>query len=169
MDYNEITTVQEETQELNHFNFDYTEALSSSGVYTRTYSFTAHKGDQTYSFGQLMVKDLKRLLKLYNQLVENLFKAKDFLELTIENLTEQISDDDFAKELEEHPEKYMKTISPKKTTYEDIKLIVDILCSVKKDKELSVDDVSELFSMDLSEAENVIETANNELLKCKND
>lgn len=47
MDYNEITTVQEETQELNHFNFDYTEALSSSGVYTRTYSFTAHKGDQT--------------------------------------------------------------------------------------------------------------------------
>lgn len=116
-----------------------------------------------------MVKDLKRLLKLYNQLVENLFKAKDFLELTIENLTEQISDDDFAKELEEHPEKYMKTISPKKPTYEDIKLIVDILCSVKKDKELSVDDVSELFSMDLSEAENVIETANNELLKCKND
>lgn len=169
MDYNEITTVQEETQELNHFNFDYTEALSSSGVYTRTYSFTAHKGDQTYSFGQLMVKDWKKMLKLYNKLVENLFKTKNFLELTIEDLTEQISDDDFAKELEEHPEKYMKTICQRKPTYEDIKLIVDILCSVKKDKELSVADVSELFSIDLSEAENVIESANTKLSRRHND
>ena len=169
MDYNEITTVQEEPRVLKHLNIniDYMEALSSSGVYTQTYYLTA--GDQTYSFGQLMVKDWKKMIKLYNKLVENLFKTKNFLELTIENLTEQISDDDFAKELEEHPEKYMKTICQRKPTYEDIKLIVDIVCSVKKDKELSVADVSELFSIDLSEAENVIESANTKLSRRHND
>lgn len=164
MDYEVSTSIDVENhfETINHISFDYKAALSEKGEMKETIKVKQEYAGETHRFlGSILTSDFQKYKKLYQTLVSNLFKTKDFLELTIENMSEQITDDEFEKEIMDHPHKFIKEISEEKPTLSEIRMIVDILKDLGKEKELSVDDVSELFSVDLSTFDKILEGVGN--------
>lgn len=85
--------------------------------------------------------------EFYLLAIRNLLKSKAFLGLSLQLAEGDISDDEFDKEIENNPEKYVIEVSSNFDT-KDVKHVIHIMNSINED--MSVSDVAELFSMDVS-------------------
>lgn len=93
---------------------------------------------------------------LYLRIVKNLFRKNDFSELLQALEDGEITDEEYDRELEENEQKYLIPYPKEKADFRQIAQIVDIVKKLGKEKDFSVADISELFSLDLSDALDVI-------------
>lgn len=93
---------------------------------------------------------------LYQRIVKNLCRKNDFTELLLALENGEISDEEYERELETNEDKYLIPYPKEKADFRQIAQIVDIIKKIGKENDFSVADVSELFSLDLSEAPAVI-------------
>ena len=68
----------------------------------------------------------------------------------------EITDEEYDRELEVNEQKYLIPYPKEKADFRQIAQIVDIVKKLGKEKDFSVADISELFSLDLSDALDVI-------------
>jgi len=85
--------------------------------------------------------------------IQNLIIKNNFLELSIKLAEKQITNKEFDNEIDQHPEKYIIEISYVKDS-NDLFIINDILKEIKF--KLSIDEVGDLFSLDLCDIEKII-------------
>ena len=78
-------------------------------------------------------------------LINNLLKKNEFLQLTIELLENQISEEEFEEEIENNSDKYLIETFELITT-SDLNIITNILKRIGKS--FSIDEVAELFSIE---------------------
>lgn len=93
---------------------------------------------------------------LYHRIITNLFRKNDFFELLLSLENGVITEEEYEKELSLNEDKYLIPYPKEKADFRQIAQIVDIVKSIGKEKEFSISDVSELFSLDLSDAASVI-------------
>lgn len=93
---------------------------------------------------------------LYVKALRNLYKKVDFLELNQALESKQISDSDFDKELTDHEDKYLIPYPEEKPDVLQVIMVSDIVKKIGRVKDMTVDEASELFQLDLSSAENVL-------------
>lgn len=108
------------------------------------------------------IESLKRFFDEYNlfqnkkdkyciKAIRNLIIKNNFLELSLELSEDQITEDDYSKEIESNPDKYIIDIKYIKDP-NDIKAMNDIIKKIGF--EFSIDEVAELFSLDSKDLEN---------------
>lgn len=95
--------------------------------------------------------------KLYVEALRNLYKRIDFLELNQALESKEIDEDQFEKELTINEDKYLIPFPEKRPDAIQVLLVSDIVQKIERVKEMTVDEASELFQLDLSTAENVLE------------
>lgn len=118
-----------------------------------SFSYIAKGSDMPYSYLEFLNNSpLKE--ELYQKALKNLFKKIDFFSLNWQLENEQISEEEFNKELNEKEKNYLIEISDAKIDKKTLLLVDNIV--KKLDREMSIDDVSELFSIDLSDSDNII-------------
>ena len=117
---------------------------------------------ETYSSGVSPTNSLIRSFLsqgkeiLYLRIVKNLCRKNDFSELLQALENGEITDEEYDRELESNEDKYLIPFPKEKADFRQITQIVDIIKKLGKERDFSVADVSELFSLDLSEAAAVI-------------
>jgi len=84
---------------------------------------------------------------LYITAIKNLIKQKEFLSLMYQVSSNQISDDEFNRELESNESKYLVHISDKADNF-NFQALFDVV--VNLGIELTLDEVSEMFGIDQS-------------------
>lgn len=92
--------------------------------------------------------------KLYIEAIKNLFKMRDFLLLNIDLLHNIITEEEFESEIKNNSKKYVITTNPIENEIQLLH-VIDIIKKVQK--ELTADEVFELFSLDIDEVELLIE------------
>lgn len=105
--------------------------------------------------------------KLYICALTNLFRKLNFIELNQALETEDISEEYFDKELDENEEKYLIPCPQEKPTIQQIIQVVDIIKRLGKTIDLTISEVSEIFSLDMSNAETVLQANEKNLLYIK--
>ncbi|MEA3494591.1 MAG: hypothetical protein U9R42_00990 [Bacteroidota bacterium] len=85
--------------------------------------------------------------------IKNLLKKSNFQELSLEISEDQITEEEYYKELEKNPEKYVLDLEYLKDP-NDIKIINEIVKRIGV--EFSIDEVEELFSLVTGELENKV-------------
>lgn len=89
--------------------------------------------------------------------IKNLMKKNNFLELSLELSENQISVDEFEKEIENNPNKFVIDINYIKDSL-DLRVINEIV--KKLETELSIDEVAEIFSLDSNDIEKTVKQLN---------
>lgn len=84
---------------------------------------------------------------LYLRAIRNLFRKLDFLELTQNLDMGDISEEEFDKELTENEDKYLIPCADEKPSFKQIAQVTDIVKRLHRTNRMSIDDVSELFSL----------------------
>lgn len=94
---------------------------------------------------------------LYLQALRNLYRKIDFIELNQALESEDISEEEFDKELEENEDRYL---IPSPTVVPTVKQVIQVSEIMKKlgREKSSVDEVSEVFSLDMDRAMEVLQT-----------
>lgn len=94
---------------------------------------------------------------LYLQALRNLYRKIDFIELSQALESEDISEEEFDKELEENEDRYL---IPSPTVVPTMKQVIQVSEIMKKlgREKSSVDEVSEVFSLDMDKAMEVLQT-----------
>ena len=93
---------------------------------------------------------------LYLQALRNLYRKIDFIELSQALESEDISEEEFDKELVENEDRYLipsPTITP---TVQQVIQVTEIMKKLGREKS-SVDEVSEVFSLDMEKAMEVLQ------------
>lgn len=93
---------------------------------------------------------------LYLQALRNLYRKIDFIELSQALESEDISEEEFDKELVENEDRYLipsPTITP---TVQQVIQVSEIMKKLGREKS-SVDEVSEVFSLDMEKAMEVLQ------------
>lgn len=104
---------------------------------------------------------------MYICALTNLFRKLNFIELTQALEVEDISEECFDKELDENEEKYLIPCPQEKPTIQQIIQVVDIIKKLGKTIDLTISEVSEIFSLDMNNAEMVLQTNEENLLYVK--
>lgn len=112
-----------------------------------SYSYTS--SDIHNSFRDVLYSSITDELKLSIKALKNLFKKYDFLQLNYQLETNQISVDEFNDEITKNENKYFIDQPNKKPSYKQLQTIGLILQEIERDKELSIDDVQDLFEVEL--------------------
>ncbi len=125
--------------------------------------FSGSKKDEVISvtFHLSQIKSLRNLISEFNlyqckkeeyfvKAIKNLIIKNNFLELSLELSENQITEDEYCKEIEDHPEKFVIDIE-KINDASTIGIINDIIKKIGV--EFTIDEVSEIFSVDSNELE----------------
>ena len=129
--------------------------------YTRSHSGGGHTDFFKYiaaSNGKadirLWVKDYLSEAKeeLYLRALRNLYRKLDFIELNQSLEMEDRSEEEFEKELDQNEEKYLIPAPTGQPTVQQIIQITDIIKRLGREKNISVDEVSEMFSLEMDKA-----------------
>jgi hypothetical protein len=112
-------------------------------VTTSGYDATILKPEQTnfYSF------HWNRKESLYITGIKNLRKKINFIRLNNEFQNDEISDDEFEAEIDNNPEKYIVNVETLKKE-SDLLILQEIVEKIAED--LTIDEVSEIFSIDIT-------------------
>jgi len=78
--------------------------------------------------------------------LRNLIKKNNFLQLTMQLVENQITEDEYSKQIEAHPESFIVNIE-QLDNINDIEIIIEIIKKIGLS--FSIDEVSEIFSIDL--------------------
>lgn len=79
--------------------------------------------------------------------IDNLLKIRNSLQLNLDLSDGVIDEEEFNKELEEKPERYIVDVTSN-FVHDDILLIGEIISQLKTDHRMSSDDVSSVFGID---------------------
>ncbi len=129
----------------------------TSGCRTEQITFVAvSKGSATI---QSWVKDYlsEEKEELYLRVLRNLYRKLDFIELNQSLDMSDISEEEYDHELESNEDKYLIPAPTGQPSLQQIIQITDILKRIGRDKNISVDEVSELFSLEMDKAIDVLE------------
>ena len=133
----------------------YTRTNSNGGRTEQMTFIAASKGQTTV---HSWVKDYLSEEKedLYLRALRNLFRKLDFIELNQSLDMSDISEAEYNQELESNEEKYLIPTPTGKPSLQQIIQITDILKRIGREKNMSVDEVSEMFSLEMDKATNVL-------------
>lgn len=95
--------------------------------------------------------------ELYLRALKNLYRKLDFMDLNQALECEDITEEEYDQMLDHNEDKYLIPLADEKPTMKQVLQITDIIKRLKRTKEMSIDDVSELFMLDMKEAEKVLE------------
>ncbi|MBR4536191.1 MAG: hypothetical protein IKO62_05985 [Bacteroidales bacterium] len=95
--------------------------------------------------------------ELYLRALRNLYRKLDFMELNQSLEMSDISEDEFDKELETHEDKYLIPAPSGTPSQQQIIQITDILKRLGRENSMSVDEVSEMFSLEMDKAMGVLQ------------
>lgn len=134
----------------------YTRTHASGGRTEQITFVAASKGHATI---QSWVKDYlsEEKEELYLRVLRNLFRKLDFIELNQSLDMSDISEEEYDRELESNEDKYLIPSPSGKPSLQQIIQITNILKRIGRDKNMSVDEVSELFSLEMDKAMDVLE------------
>jgi len=134
----------------------YTRTHASGGRTEQITFVAASKGHATI---QSWVKDYlsEEKEELYLRVLRNLYRKLDFIELNQSLDMSDISEEEYDKELETNEDKYLIPSPTGKPSLQQIIQITDILKRIGRDKNMSVDEVSEMFSLEMDKAMDVLE------------
>ena len=132
--------------------------------YTRTHSGTrtefgvavfASKGEASV---HSWVKDYLSEGKedLYIRALRNLYRKLDFMELNQSLDMSEMTEDEYDNELVTNEDKYLIPAPSGTPTLQQIIQITDILKRLGREKNISVDEVSEMFSLEMEKAMEVL-------------
>ena len=97
--------------------------------------------------------------QLYVQALRNLLRKLDFIELNQSLEMEDISEDDYDKELEENEDKYLIPAPSAEPTFRQVIQVADIIKRLGREDSITVDEVSEMFSLKMDKAMDVLQEA----------
>lgn len=92
---------------------------------------------------------------LKNRAIQNLFKIKRTLELTNNLANGDIDEDEFNEEIKDNPNRYVIELSSQVST-QDINIITEIISNCNLQDEITIDEASEMFSIDHQSFINVL-------------
>ena len=95
--------------------------------------------------------------ELYLRALRNLYRKLDFMELNQSLDMSDITEAEYDEELETHEDKYLIPAPSGAPTLQQIIQITDILKRLGREKKISVDEVSEMFSLEMDKAMNVLQ------------
>ena len=95
--------------------------------------------------------------ELYLRALRNLYRRLDFIELNQSLESEVITEEEFDRELETNEDNYLIPAPEGKPTMQQIIQISDIIRKLGREKKISVDEVSDLFSLEMDKAMAVLE------------
>ena len=95
--------------------------------------------------------------ELYLRALRNLYRKLDFIELNQSLDSEEITEEEFDRELEINEGNYLIPAPKGKPTIQQIIQISDIIRKLGREKKISVDEVSDLFSLEMDKAMSVLE------------
>jgi hypothetical protein len=90
--------------------------------------------------------------ELYIRALRNLFRKLDFIELNQSLEMEDISEEDYDKELSENEKKYLIPAPDVEPTVQQVIQIVDIIKRLGRENSMTVDEVSEMFSLNMDKS-----------------
>lgn len=93
---------------------------------------------------------------LYLQALRNLYRKIDFIELSQALESEDISEEEFDKELVENEDRYLIPSPTNTPTVQQVIQVSEIMKKLGREKS-SVDEVSEVFSLDMEKAMEVLQ------------
>lgn len=93
---------------------------------------------------------------LYLKALRNLYRKLDFIELNQALEMEDISEEEFDKELLENEDRYLIPAPTETPTVQQIIQVSEIVKKLGREKIISVDEVSEVFSLDMDKAMEVL-------------
>lgn len=129
-----------------------------TGAFIADYKAFPSHGEFTKTFVGSIMSVKKEML--YVEALRNLYKKVDFLELNQALESKEIDEDQFEKELTSNENKYLISYPEKKPDAIQVLLVSDIVQRINRVKEMTIDEASELFQLDLSAAENALEEMN---------
>ena len=95
--------------------------------------------------------------ELYLRALRNLYRKLDFIELNQSLASEEITEEEFDRELETNEVNYLIPAPEGKPTMQQIIQISDIIRKLGREKKISVDEVSDMFSLEMDKAMAVLE------------
>lgn len=141
------------------------EQLLQLTKYTRTHSggrtdyfkFVAASNGKTsiHSWVKEYLSEEKE--ELYLRALRNLYRKLDFIDLTQSLESEEITEDEFNHELEVNEGNYLIPAPEGKPTVQQIIQISDIIRKLGREKKISVDEVSDIFSLEMDKAKDMLE------------
>lgn len=144
------------------------EQLLQFTKYTRTHSggrtetikfFAASNGNASiHSWVKDYLSEEKE--ELYLRALRNLYRKLDFIDLTQSLESEEITEEEFNRELEANEGCYLIPAPEGKPTIQQIIQISDIIRKLGREKKISVDEVSDIFSLEMDKAMPVLEEKN---------
>lgn len=144
----------EDEEEFVGGSYSFFQSKKTGTVYISYYKVSNH-GEIAKAFVGSVMNARKE--KLYVEALCNLYKKVDFLELNQALESKEIDEDQFEKELTINENKYLIPYPEKKPDAMQVLLVSDIVQKIDRVKEMTIDEASELFQLDLSAAENVLE------------
>ena len=90
--------------------------------------------------------------ELYTRALRNLFRKLDFIALNQSLELEDISEEDYDKELSENEKKYLIPAPDGEPTVQQVIQIVDIIKRLGRENSMTVDEVSEMFSLNMGKS-----------------
>lgn len=129
----------------------------SGGGYTDYFKYiAASKGKADI---RMWVKEYLSEAKeeLYLRALRNLYRKLDFIELNQLLEMDDISEEEYEKELDQNEDKYLIPAPTGQPTIQQIIQITDIIKRLGREKNISVDEVSEMFSLEMDKAMAVLQ------------
>ena len=123
----------------------YEEQLNAT--FSESYIFINFSNIQP-SIRDTQIKTLLKREPCYLKAIQNLLKTKAYLQLLIQLHEGQIKEAKFEQEITENPDKYINQIEFLKSPHE-ITIISEIMSLIGK--EMMLDEVAELFSLDMAD------------------
>ena len=151
-------SVMEESMTSEHL-VQYTKYTRTHALGGRIEQITFVAASRGHATIQSWVKDYLSEEKedLYLRALRNLYRKLDFIELNQSLDMSDISEEEYDQELESNEDKYLIPSPTGKPTLQQIIQITDILKRIGRDKNMSVDEVSEMFSLEMGKAMDVLE------------
>ena len=130
---------------------------SHSGGHTDFFKYVAASKGKTDV--RLWVKEYlsENKEELYLRALRNLYRKLDFIELNQLLEMEDITVEEYDKELETNEDKYLIPAPEGQPTVQQIIQITDIIKRLGREKKKSVDEVSEMFSLEMDKAMTVLQ------------
>lgn len=130
---------------------------TKSGVRTEIgVAVFASKGDaKIHSWVKDYLSEEKE--ELYIRALRNLYRKLDFMELNQSLDMSDITEEEYDNELETHEDKYLIPAPTGAPSLQQIIQITDILKRLGREKNISVDEVSEMFSLEMDKTMGVLQ------------
>lgn len=140
------TTIKNENDSLNSIRFQAFDLISKNEDQIITLYFHNSEIQKLYELTQGKIRYAALKEELCLVAIKNLFKKAEFLQLSLQLSENLITEDEFENEISVNPEKYVIDIKESENP-EYIEIIKNII--IKIGKVFTIDEVSELFSIDV--------------------